>query len=202
MADEQVFVSHAPPDLDLVQELFSTVQNLYIDVHIALEEIEPGRSRQDLEGRLANSDLLVVVLTDEGAANNWVNQEIGYAVAKGIPILPLYTEDVEPEGYLQRHERVDLDPDEMDVSVFNLLCRLRSELAPLGTLSTPNWFVRFPCNFENCGTAVTLDVQETQKKCWQMYEHNQALVATCEECDAEYYFNPATLGYVRREDPV
>jgi hypothetical protein len=201
MAEEQVFVSHAPSDLDLVQELFSTVRNLHVDVHVVLEGIEPGRSRQDLEGRLANSDLLVVVLTDEGATNRWVNQEIGYAVAKGIPILPLYTDGVEPEGYLQRHEGVGLDPDEMDVTVFNLLSRLRSELAPLGTLSTPNWFVRFPCNFENCGAPVTLDIQETQKKLWQMYEHNQALVTACGECDAGYFFNPATLGYVRREDP-
>jgi len=202
MAEEQVFVSHAPSDLDFVQELFSTVQNLYIDVHVALEQIEPGRNRQDLEGRLTNSDLLVVVLTEESATNSWVNQEIGYAVAKGIPILPLAADGVELEGYLQRHEAVALDPDETEATVFNLLARLRSELAPLGTLSTPNWFVRFPCNFENCGTPVTLDVEETQKKLWQMYEHNQALVAGCEDCDAQYFFNPATLGYVRREDPV
>lgn len=201
MAEEQVFVSHTPSDLELVQELFSTVRNLPVDVHVALEAIESGRSRQDLEGRLANSDLVVAVLTETGATDRWVNQEIGYAVAKGIPILPLYADGVEAEGYLERHEGVDLDPDELEVTVFNLLCRLRSELAPLGTLSTPNWFVRFPCNFENCGTAVTLTIEETQKKLWQMYEHNQALVATCGDCDAAYFFNPATLGYVRREDP-
>lgn len=202
MAEAQVFVSHAPSDLDLVQDLFSTVQNLPIDVHIALEAIESGRGRQDLEGRLANSDILVVALSEAGAASRWVNQEIGYAVAKGIPILPLYADGVEPEGYLEGHEGVDLEPDEMEVTVFNLLCRLRAELSPLGTLSTPNWFVRFPCNFENCGATVTLTVEDTQKKLWQMYEHNQALVATCEECDAQYFFNPATLGYVRREDPT
>lgn len=201
MAEEQVFVSHTPADLEVVQELFSTVRNLPIDVHSALEAVEPGRSRLDLEGRLGNSDLLVAVLTEDGAGSRWVNQEIGYAVARGIPILPLYADGVEPEGYLERHEGVALEPDELEVTVFDLLCRLRSELAPLGALSTPNWFVRFPCNFEDCGSPVTLNVTETQEKLWGMYEHNQALVAPCETCGAEYFFNPATLGYVRREDP-
>jgi hypothetical protein len=200
MAEEQVFVTHAPEDLELAQDLFATVRNLPIGVHLALEEIESGRSRSDLKGRLSNSDLVVAVLTDAAASNTWVNQEIGFAVAKGIPVLPLYTDGVQPAGYVERVEGVSLEPDELEVTVFNLLCRLRAELAPLGTLSTPNWFVRFPCNFENCDQPVTLDVQTGQKDLWQMFKHNQPLVATCEECASRYIFNPATIGYVRREN--
>jgi hypothetical protein len=202
MAEEQVFVSHAPADSDLVEDLFSTVRNLPISVHVALEAVEPGRSRRNLEGRLANSDVLVAVLTADSEYDQWVNQEVGYAIAKGIPVLPLSAESISTKGFIEDHERVRLEPEERDVTAFNLLCRLRSELQPLGSLSTPNWFVRFPCTFDDCGTPVTLSIEETQKSLWQMYKHNQALVANCEECGSRYFFNPATLGYVQRKDPA
>ncbi|WP_435345488.1 toll/interleukin-1 receptor domain-containing protein [Haloarchaeobius sp. HRN-SO-5] len=200
MAEEQVFVSHAPADLELVQELLTTVRNLPIGVHVALEELDSGRSRRHMEGRLSNSDVVVAVLTANGASDQWVNQETGYATAKGIPVVPMCAESVSSPGYLEEQEGARLRPDDREATVFDLLGRLRSVLAPLGTLSTPNWFVRFPCNVEGCGATVTLDIEESQKSLGRMYEHNQALVATCDECGSRYVFNPATLGYVRRVD--
>ncbi|WP_439025914.1 toll/interleukin-1 receptor domain-containing protein [Haloarchaeobius sp. DT45] len=202
MTDTQVFVSHATEDLELAQELFGTVRNLPVGVHLAMEAIESGRARGDLKGRLANSDVVVAILTEDGVTDTWVNQEVGYATARGIPVLPLYAAGVEPPGYIEHVEGVTLEPDEIPVTVFNLLCRLRAELAPLGTLSTPNWFVRFPCNFHGCEHPVLLDIEQRQKDLWQLYKHNQPLVATCDECGSNYLFNPVTLGYVQREDPT
>ncbi|WP_267642978.1 toll/interleukin-1 receptor domain-containing protein [Haloarchaeobius amylolyticus] len=202
MTDAQVFVTHASEDLDLAQDLFGTVRNLPVGVHLAMEELEAGRTRSDLKGRLANADVVVAVLTAEGVADHWVNQEIGFATARGIPVLPLYEPPVDRPGYLANVEGVQLDREEVPVTVFNLLCRLRAEIAPLGTLSTPNWYLEFPCNFEGCGHRVVLDVEQQQKDLWQQYEHNQPLVATCGECGSRYLFNPGTLGYVRREDPA
>ncbi|WP_435363461.1 toll/interleukin-1 receptor domain-containing protein [Haloarchaeobius sp. DYHT-AS-18] len=202
MTDAQVFVSHAAEDLELAQELFGTVRNLPVDFYLAMEEIESGRTRTDLKGRLANSDLVIALFTREHVTEPWVNQEVGFAVAKGVPVLPMYDEGVDRPGYITNVEGVQLDRDEIPVTVFNLLCRLRAELAPLGTLSTPNWYVRFPCNFESCDHPVILDVDATQKDLWQEYKHNQPLVATCDECNSRYLFNPVTLGYVERQDPA
>ncbi|WP_435335555.1 toll/interleukin-1 receptor domain-containing protein [Haloarchaeobius sp. TZWWS8] len=200
MSDEQVYVSHAPTDVEAVQTVFSTLRNLPVGVHVASEEVETGRPRGDLKGRLANSDVVVCVLTEAGAESPWVQQEVGFAVARGIPVLPMYEPGVRPDGYIERQDGIEFDPDERETTVFNLLCRLRSVLAPLGTLSTPNWFVRFPCNFGDCGHPVTLDVEATQKTLWQQYKHRQPLVASCDECGSRYFFNPATLGFVERED--
>lgn len=200
MTGEQVFVSHDPADLELVQELFSTVKNFPFGVHIALEEVESGRSRKRLEGRLANSDIVVAVLTEGSANSQWINQEIGYAVAKGIPVLPLYEADQYRRGYVADVEGVSLDRDNPSYTVFNLLCRLRSELEPLGALSVPNWYIRFPCNLANCGHPVTLDLEVGQTKLWKLHKHGKLLEAECDVCDSTYYFDPATIGFVRRED--
>ena len=100
MSDEQVYVTHAPADFDLVQDLFSTVKNFPFGVHIALEELESVRDRKRLEGRVANSDVVVAVLTEDTDETTWIDQEIGYAIAKGIPVLPLREAAVTRRGYV------------------------------------------------------------------------------------------------------
>ena len=200
MTAEQVFVSHAPADLETVQELFTSIRNMPFGVYIAMEEVEPGRSRHNLEGRIRNSDVLVAVLTERAATNQWVNQEIGYAIAKGIPVVPLYEDPSSRGGYVDRVDGVAIDHDNPQATVFNLLSRLRAELAPLGALSVPNWFVRFPCNYDGCGESVTLDVESSQKDLWRMHEHKELLRTTCSECGSTYFFEPATLAFVRRDD--
>ena len=202
MTGEQVFVSHDPRDLGMVQELFSTVKNFPFGVHIALEEVESGRSRKRLEGRLANSDVVVAVLTEGSANSRWINQEVGYATAKGIPVLPLYESEADRGGFIADAEGVRIDRDNPTVTVFNLLCRLRSELAPLGALSVPNWYIQFPCNLANCGQPVTLDLESGQTKLWKLHQHGQLVEASCSVCESTYFFDPATIGFVRREDGV
>ena len=200
MTGEQIYVSHAPDDLDLVQELFSTVKNFPFGVHIALEEVESGRSRKRLEGRLSNSDVVVAVLTDGTADNQWINQDIGYALAKGIPVIPLYDHQRHGGGYLTDVDGVKIDRENPSFTIFNLLSRLRSELAPLGALSVPNWYIRFPCTIPDCGHPVTLEIEQDQTKLWTRYKHGKPLQTVCEDCGSTYYFDPATIGYVRRDD--
>lgn len=202
MTGEQVFVSHAPADLEMVQELFSTIKNFPFGVHIALEEVESGRARKRLEGRLANSDVVVAVLTESSARNTWVNQEIGYALAKGIPVLTLYEDERLRSGFVADLEGVEIDRENPSFTVFNLICRLRSELAPLGAISVPNWYIRFPCTIVDCGHPVTLDIEESQTKLWKRHKHGHLLEASCEACHSTYFFDPATIGFVRREDGI
>ena len=201
MTGEQVYVSHAPTDLELVQELFSTVKNFPFGVHIALEEVGSGRARKRLKGRLANSDVVVAVLTETATTDRWVNQEIGYAVAKGIPVLPLYEKEEYLGGFVSDVEGVEIDRENPSFTIFNLLSRLRAELAPLGALSVPNWYVRFPCPVPDCSHPVTLEIEHGQTKLWKLKNHGHPLSTTCEVCDTKYYFDPATLGFIRRETP-
>ncbi len=200
MTGEQVFVSHAPVDLEMVQELFSTVKNFPFGVHIALEEVESGRSRNRLEGRLSNSDLVVAVLTERSADSQWINQEVGYALANGIPVLPLYESESLRSGYIADLEGVKINREKPSFTIFNLLCRLRAELAPLGAMSVPNWYIRFPCNLAGCGHPVTLNLEAGQTKLWKRSKQGRPLEATCDACGTAYYFDPATIGFIKREE--
>jgi hypothetical protein len=201
MADKKLFVSHAPDDLEAVNEIVAPVRNLPVDIHVAFEEVEPGRSRRNLKGRLANSDLMLVFLTEAATENHWVNQELGYATAKGVPMLPIVEDEPYQRGYSKEIEAVEFEPDSPEVTVFNLLCRLRSELDPIGELSKPGWYLEFPCSNTGCNTTVVLAIEQRQKELWKHFEHGDVLTATCEQCSTKYQFNPAKLGFIQQIEP-
>jgi hypothetical protein len=200
MTDETVYVTHGPADLSLAQDLFSTIRNFPFTVHVAMEELESGRTRSELGGRIANADVVVALFTEESANDPWLNQEIGYAVAKGVPVLPVYEAPEQRGGYVADTEGVELKRSELTVTVFNLICRLRAALAPLGALSVPNWFLRFPCSLEGCDGIVTVDLDRSQKELWRMHEHNQPVRQDCETCHSSYFFDAGTFGFLHRED--
>lgn len=201
MADPRLFVSHAASDREVVENLLRPIRNLPVDVALAEEELEPGTARRDLEGQVKNSDVLLPILTDAGAADPLVNQEIGYAVAQDKPILPVVTDESNLTGHVSGVDATTYDRSNLEETAFHLLTALRTELQPLGNLSTPNWFLTFGCSRGDCDTQVQLPIDEPQAVLWKLYQHDERLEAVCPNCGREYEFNPATLGYVEPTAP-
>jgi hypothetical protein len=202
MSDERVFVSHASGDGEVVDRLFRAGRNLPVDVHAAGEGGLAGRDRESLRGRIDESDVTVVVATGTGASDQWVDQEVGYAVAKGVPVVPVAPDEDLLGGYLEGADAVALDAEAMDRSVFELLSALRSLLAPLGGLDTPKWYVPFRCTDADCAAPVTLDVDRGQGGLWRLHEHGRTTHVDCGDCGARYHFDPGTLAFLRREEPA
>lgn len=201
MDEPRVYVSHADEDRERVDRLLRPIRNLPIELALAGEELDPDVRRRDLEGQLRNSDLFLPVLTDAGASDPIVNQETGYAAANDLPVVALATNDANCRGYLEDVDATGYDPADLESTVFTLLTELRSALEPLGSLSTPNWFLAFGCSTEGCDAHVEVAVDEPQAVLWKRYKHEELLSGTCEECGVRYEFNPATLGYVRSAAP-
>ena len=49
------------------------------------------------------------IITAESSKRGWVHQEIGYAMALNIPVLPVTTENLDPDGMLQFIHAVKID---------------------------------------------------------------------------------------------
>ena len=195
-----VFVSHATDDLDRISELVGPVRNLPIDVYIAAEAVGPNRSRAQIKRRLANSDLAVVGLTATAVDDAWVNQEIGYATAEEVPLVPVVDPGVEPPGYVDT-DSIAINPDQPEKTVYELLSWLRDALEPIGELTTPSWYLSFSCTQQGCPATVLQPIERQQHELWKAYEHGNTLTAVCEECGTAYEFNPATLGFIGRATP-
>ncbi len=86
----QVYISHSPDDEDLALQLSRALWRVGLESYAALYNFSPALS---LAGRatfgLRNSECLVVLLTEKGAASTQVCQEIGLACGLDLLIIPL-----------------------------------------------------------------------------------------------------------------
>lgn len=60
---------------------------------------------------IAHSHVFLPLITDSSSSRGWVHQEIGYAMALNIPILPVVLGSELPQAMMQRLLAVRIDPD-------------------------------------------------------------------------------------------
>jgi len=87
----KVFLSHSHKDTAFSKNLASSLAlNKYTRVYRADDKLEAGNkiTTKVLE-EIKRSDLAIVIWTKNSSASNWVNVEIGMAIAAKVPLLPL-----------------------------------------------------------------------------------------------------------------
>lgn len=109
----KVFLSHSTRDQGLVVTLANMLSKFGIVVSVAEWYLSPGQ-RLDAKvfTELRSSDCVVILLTQNGIRSNWVQQEVGYALREGKPIIPLVEKGTAPQdlGALQSREYIEYDP--------------------------------------------------------------------------------------------
>lgn len=130
-----IFISYSVADLPTVENFAkqfpSFIEPLYWD-----HDQEPGSAAwPTIHGWVDSSSCLVAIITDHVVSRGEaVNQEIGYAKAKGKTIIPLVAPTVDKSrlGCLQDITYIEFDPDNPGAALVKLVGRLatinRSEL--------------------------------------------------------------------------
>jgi len=105
-----VFVSHSTKDLGIVNELAKWLRLNGVVVHVASSQIEAGKPIvRKISSLLESSDCVLAILTLDGARSEWVNQEIGYAIKRGMLIVPVVEEGIKVKGFLESLEYIPFD---------------------------------------------------------------------------------------------
>lgn len=84
----RVFLSHKSEVKTETAELKDQLQLFGICAFVAHEDIHPTQAWQDeIENALASMDGFVALMTQDFHKSEWTDQEVGYAVARGVPII-------------------------------------------------------------------------------------------------------------------
>jgi len=91
-----VFFSHNVQDKGLVDSLKAEAGQGDIQIYTFDEDVQAGQYvDKKIRDRISRSDAVVVLLSAQGLASPYVQQEIGVALALGKPIVPLVERGVE-----------------------------------------------------------------------------------------------------------
>jgi hypothetical protein len=100
----RLFISHISADKDKATRLKSCLLGYGIDAFVAHEDIEPTLEWQsEIEKALGTMDAFIAIHTVGFSKSIWTQQEIGYAVGRGIKIISLQMGE-DPTGFISKHQ--------------------------------------------------------------------------------------------------
>lgn len=102
----RMFLSHKSEVKAETAKLKGDLELFGASAFVAHADIHPTREwQEEIENALATADCLVALLTSEFHDSDWTDQEIGYAVARGVPIIPVKLGS-DPYGFIGKYQAV------------------------------------------------------------------------------------------------
>ncbi len=126
----RIFISYATGDETYIKELYNSLSKLEnIEVYIP-EGIPKEGENFNLKVRegLDTSKAVIILMTFNSTNTIWLNQEIGYATAKNIPIIPIIEQGIDIQGFLEGKDYFNFRRGDFHYNINQVITRLRSVL--------------------------------------------------------------------------
>ncbi len=119
----RVFISHKAERKKLATQLKAGLARFGIRAFVAHEDIRPTQAWQDeIEYALRSMDGFVALLTDDFHDSDWTDQEVGYALARGVPIIAIRI-GIDPYGFIGRFQALSCSVDQAALEIVKLLIK-------------------------------------------------------------------------------
>lgn len=104
------FISHSTKDIrSYVKGICEVLEKCKIQCFIADRDAPLGENLPaTIKSAIQKSELLLVIITKNSKRSPWVNQEIGYALGKGVPVIPLKKGRIKVKGLIESTKYVQL----------------------------------------------------------------------------------------------
>lgn len=90
MIQYRIFISYSHDDHQWVNDLVAILQKKTWIIPVLDRDFAPGRGFHDqIKRYIAHAHIFMPIITEASSQRGWVHQEIGYAMALNIPVLPV-----------------------------------------------------------------------------------------------------------------
>lgn len=125
----RLFVSHLALKKTQAHSIKDALEPHGISAFVAHDSIEPHEDWQlEIESALESMHAMLALITADFFKSAWTNQEIGYAISRGIPIISLACEGLDPQGFIRNRQAIRGNLDEIQASKHDVLDVLRKRL--------------------------------------------------------------------------
>jgi hypothetical protein len=121
----RLFISHRDGHKAAAKKLADVLEGYGVSAFVAHDTIEPMTTWQNeiIKG-LQTMEVMLTFITDDFHDSVWTNQEVGYALGKGVPIISLKLERRDPGGFIGTEQALRgslADPTAAAPAVYRLL---------------------------------------------------------------------------------
>lgn len=119
----RLFLSHKTSVKKKAAELKEALNLFGLTGFVAHEDVYPTKAWQDeIENALASMDGFVALLTDDYHDSDWTDQEVGYALARGVPMLAVKL-GRDPYGFIGKFQALSCDWKRAPVEIAKVLIK-------------------------------------------------------------------------------
>ena len=124
----RVFLSHHSANKEEATTLKNALKVYGVSGFLAHEDIRPTQFWQDeIVKALATMQAFVALLTDQFRHSKWTDQEVGYALARGVPIIPIRL-GCDPYGFIARIQAISQGWEEVPFEIIKILVSQDEEM--------------------------------------------------------------------------
>jgi len=187
----RVFISFATGDDDCVVQLNDSISRLEnVEVYISdWIQVEGKNMDYKVKEGLDSSRAVIVLITFNSTNTVWLNQQIGYAFAKNIPIILIVEKGIDVKGFMEGSDSITYQRGNFKRNTHQVISKLRT-IFPQYLLepSIENFYVTCPvCNKK------FLEPLPTQDVISQKVESGLTLTYPCQFCSIPINIEPSTL---------
>lgn len=143
----RLFISHRDGDKKAAHELASHLKKRNVSCFVAHDAIEPDEDWQkEIERALQTMDAMLALITETFFESAWTNQEIGFALARGVPVISLKLGTKDPVGFIRNRQAIKGTPSRMDWNAGEVFEILAKRLPDSSTIRTGvlRYFMKAP----------------------------------------------------------
>lgn len=119
----RVFLSHKTEVKKEVATLKEHLTPFGVSSFVAHEDIHPTQEWQnEIESALSSADAFIAVLTEKFHESLWTDQEVGYALARGIPIIALRL-GRDPYGFIGKFQALNCTWESAPTEIMKILIK-------------------------------------------------------------------------------
>jgi len=119
----RLFLSHKVASKWETSVLKEALKPFGISCFVAHEDIEPTKQWQDeIENALLTMDAFIAVMTPDFHDSKWTDQEVGFAVARGVPIIAIRL-GTDPYGFIAKFQALRCTWEQAPIRVAQLLIK-------------------------------------------------------------------------------
>ena len=124
----RVFISHDSAVKEEVAKLKGDLESYGISAFVAHEDISPTEEWQEvIKKALCTMDAFVALLTEGFHKSKWTDQEVGYALCRNVPIIPVRL-GVDPYGFIGKFQGLSSGWEEVPLEIVKLLIRKKPKM--------------------------------------------------------------------------
>jgi len=185
----KIFISYATGDENSVKEIYETLSRLEdIEVYVPEHGQNVENASQKIKENLDRSNLVIVLITFNSTNTMWLNQEIGYASGKNVPIISIIEKGINVEGFLKGQSHIVFQRGDFKYNAYQVVSEIRKMF--FQRLKIPTTYFVITCT--SCNKKYS-EVLVSQEDIDAKIQQRQKLSYQCKFCSKDIYVDPMNL---------